>query len=334
MKYQLGDDMRFLLGAIAGVGVLTACVAAHATTFPVRECRGCTAEQARVQAKNLPPGYAFIYDLPAHVIRKFEVYMDSTCVAPPEISGAGGAQTKSGDETDCGSFRDAAPAGPVDSSVQVAFDDLYHVYQVNQQLALNAKAEYRGDPPENPRTHDPFDLVGVAYDYPGQSYEDFYDFVRDNLGSRITANQLVPGLGDWIYGWTMHSATVAVGVPPDILSGSLTWDRNSGLIGLWICTPNGDCAKFDVQVTSGAVTAITYRGVFDVDGHIYPSASGDAPGSATHWRFGDGSGAEHFRQMLSRYTPIPYGPCGGISYLNTVRLNGRIIFQSWECGVP
>ena len=78
--------MRLLTGTALLFTLSCASIAsATQTVFPFKSCAACTATQMETTAKNtMPLGVAFIYDLTGHVIRKYEVYMDSTCGVQPD----------------------------------------------------------------------------------------------------------------------------------------------------------------------------------------------------------------------------------------------------------
>src|SRR5215467_7455871 len=91
---------------------------AFATSVPMKECANCTQAQMLAKAKNNPPGMVFIYDLAHNVIRKFNVFMDSTCANQPVVQSRAGegqhVQDTGGNGINCGSFKDAEEWTPVD----------------------------------------------------------------------------------------------------------------------------------------------------------------------------------------------------------------------------
>lgn len=128
------------------VSIVLAGVAANAnavqTQVRVGQCENCSAAQMLAKAKNAPPGVTFVYDLSHHVIRKFEVYLDSTCAPAPVPQGETSGMQKTDERdptTDCGTFKDAVPMLPVDPDVQSAFDALYQTWLINPSLADFAK---------------------------------------------------------------------------------------------------------------------------------------------------------------------------------------------------
>lgn len=328
--------------AVVALWIISSASAAHATqtVFPVRECPNCTETQMRNMAKNGPVGISFVYDLPRHVMHKYETYWDSSCGPQPSggdsANAIGHGQTK-GAQPSCGSFKVAVLEDPVDPDVQATFDALYRVYTYNRPLVTQSKATRVAVLPNDPDTGHPFDPQNIAWEYPQGSYIRFRNVVTGLLGSQSSANAFVPYLGDDIYGWSISgfSVEVTVSAPPGGgITGSLHWDRNSGVL-LDLCTPvNLDCVELPISVSVGGTVNIGYSGVIDFNQNLYPSENGQTPGNMTSWHFRNG-GADHFADALRHggvYVPGA-GACGyGSSlYLITTRENNRIIFQEWEC---
>jgi hypothetical protein len=314
-----------------------------AVDIVVMECPNCTATQMQTMAKNASGvGVKFVYDLPHHVIHKYDVYWDSTC-APEDATSAGqmsgGGDTKtSGEGPECSSFKAADPFDPVDPDVQLTFDALYHAWQVNPALANSGKAERRGNTPIDPNTGQPFDLPGVAWDYPAGSFNRFQNYLEDKvLDTPPHANAFIPGLGDDLFGWNLDSFDVEVTVERNgpSVGSTLHWDRNTGLLSLNICNANGDCAQFVVHISSGDIRQFEYEGVFNVNDQLYPSESGAAPGSLLHWRFDLASDGAHFGQQLQNrgvYVPIQLACTAGMHLgLVGARVNGELQSTTWMC---
>lgn len=338
--------MRLFVRAavLAVIGIVCAGHAnATQTIFPVASCAGCTAAQMQTSAKNsFPLGIGFIYDLAAHTMRKYEVYMDSTCGGGPTPQGndAGGRQQTSqpGGGLQCGSFRAADEMFPVDPDVQAAFDSLYNVYIHKYQLANSGQITHYGVPID-PHHNAPFNLQNVAWDYPNASFKDFMDQINFELANKAMANSFESYLGDYLFGYRVGSFNVGVVIsfPPGV-QGSLSWDRN-GTAQLKVCTDNagdpGDCAEFQLTVTNG-ILAVTFIDIINKDGDIYPSANGTPPGNLGVWPFRRGQGsADHFAdEMRNHGVYIPsagYCAPGFHPFLTTTRQNNQIIFQSWSC---
>ena len=314
-------------------------VTATQTTAVLVECKNCTATQMQTMAKNQPIGYQFVYDLAHNIVRKYDVYWDSTCIAPAVVQRGtdGGDQTRratqvNGPGANCGSFKAADEVSPVDPDVQDIFNSLRSTWLVNPALADTGKTT-RTNPPVNPRTGQPFDPARIGWDYPGGDYEDLREYLANQLKSRAAANAFSPGLGDYIDGVSIaiNGADIGVGVLVHI-----TLDRTTGMIEIDICNANGDCAKVEVHVNNGAITNLTFIGAFDVDNRLYPSASGITPGAGGHWNFGNGADASHFGQFLGNAAgySIPSPPGCGPSYhlgLTIARVNGQIDSATWQC---
>jgi hypothetical protein len=311
------------------------------TVFPFKSCGACTAAQMQTMAKNtMPLGIAFVYDLAGHAIRKYEVYLDSTCGAQPipQTHSGSGPQTQDagGGGVDCGSFKSADEMTPIDPTVQAVFDALYSTYIHDPQLAQTGQ-ETRYGVPNDPHTGKPFNLQGVAWDYPNASFQDFMTEMNYNLGTQGMANNFDPYLGDFLYGFKFNGfhLNVIITAPPGV-GGQASWDRNA-TTQFQVCTDvGGDCAKFQLTVTSSNL-AVTFLGIFGPDNNLYPSSNGTAPGNLTNWgfRYGGRIGGDHFAdEMRSHGVYIPtsgYCPAGTYPFLTTTRQNNQIIFQSWGC---
>jgi hypothetical protein len=311
---------------------------AFATSVPMKECANCSQAQMLAKAKNHVPGIVFIYDLAHNVIRKFNVFLDSTCGSDPvpqNSFGSGQQGRSAGDEgVECGSFHDAEEWTPVDPDIQAIFNSLRQVWLVNPTLAKLAKAT-RADPPVDPNTHQPFDLARVAFDYPQGSFLRFKELLRDQiLATRGSANAFIPGLGDEIYGVSVAVDGAHVGFP-EVIEVSVALDRPNSTIHLDICNANGDCAKFDVKIVNGDVDNVIYNGVFDVEDEMYPSESGQVPGSVGAWHWQLGPDADHFRQgLLHNGVFVPTRPGCGADFswkLVIARVNGHFDSATWTC---
>lgn len=330
--------MKSIVATPLAVWLAAAASSAGASVaIPVMECPNCTPVAMQNMAKNTAGiGVKFVYDLPHHIIRKYEVYMDSTCGQPPATEGAGSTDTVF--DTDCGSFKAADPFDPVDPDVQATFDALYHAWQVNPALINLHKAERVGNLPVDSVTGAPFDLPKVAWDYPQGSYNRFRGYLQNNvLDTPAHANAFIPGFGDELFGWAMAGfdvqVTVVRGAPQ--VGATLHYDRNTGLFQLRVCNANGDCAQFEIHVSNGSITGVDYEGVFNVDDQLYPSASGAAPGSLLHWEFALASDAEHFADQLRHrgvYVPIRQACAAGMHWgLVGARVNGVLQSSTWMC---
>jgi hypothetical protein len=320
------------------VGVSSSNAHAAQAAVPMWECANCSAAQMQTLAKNqFPVGHGFVYDLAHNVIREYDVYLDSTCAPQPAPSNATGRTDeppiKSGEPgIDCGSFKAADEVFVVAPDVQDIFNSLHSAWLVNPMLA-NSGRTVRIGMPTNPRTHQPFDPAKIGWDYDAGTWEDLRGYLDLQLGSRPDANQLSPGLGDYIYGVSIaiHGADIGTG---SLVQISL--DRTTGLVEIDLCNANGDCAKVQVHVNDGAITNITFIGSFNVDNGMYPSASGLLPGFGTHWNFDLGSDASHFGQSLGNAAgySIPAPPFCGPNFhwgLTIARVNGQISSATWQC---
>ncbi len=328
--------------------LLFACsVPVHAaqTIFPATSCANCTATQMQTKAKNtMPLGVVFVYDLPHHAIRKYEVYTDSDCgpVGDPSTSMARGAKGNaamdSSEGTDCGSFKAADEMTPIDPDVQDVFDNLYNTYVHDPSLASSGQIIHYGVP-LNPHNYpNPFNLQQVAWDYPNGSFKDFMNEINNIFSDKFNMNEWDPGTGDYLFGYEMASFHVGVvlSAPPGV-EGQISWDRNN-MVHVNICTDNagnpGDCAEIDVAVMSGIVQ-IEFKDIIDKNNNIYPNANGVTPGNLTSWGFPHG-GADHFGDILRNhnvYVPnSAYCSPGTHPFLTVTRdVSNHYHFEDWSC---
>ena len=302
----------------------------------MKECVNCTATQMQTMAKNQPVGYHFIYDLPHNIIRKYEVYMDSTCT--PESATSSGrvsGQHKDGNGVDCTSFKAADEITPVNLGVQAIFNSLRATWLVNPTLANTAKAQV-ADFPTGSGGH-VYDASKIAWDYPQGEFRSFQDYLEQQaLTSRANANAFCEGLGDFIYGVSIAVNSVDVGAPPQVLTVHMTLDRQNATVKLKICNSSGDCVNFDVKVVNGQIAGLTYTGTFDAENMMLPSATGATPGQLNQWHWGFGPDADHFAQQIHDRTgvTVPSRPgCGSDfhSGLVVARVNGVVDSMTWQC---
>jgi len=325
---------------LLALAVVVSCkVHAAQTSAVMVECKNCTSAQMQTMAKNQPVGYQFVYDLAHNIVRKYDVYWDSSCIAPTGAQSEpdGGDQTRhaaqgNGPGAGCGSFKAADEVGPVDPDVQDIFDSLHAAWLVNPMLVNTGKV-IRIDPLINPRTHQPFDPARIAWDYPGGNYKDLHDYLWNQLEGRATANDISPGLGDYIDGVSVAVNGVDIGVG---ILVHISLDRMTGTIRINVCNANGDCADVEVHVNDGSIASITFDGSFDTDNNMYPNANGTPPGQGGHWNFGNGADSSHFGQSLGNAAgyPIPAPPFCGPNYhwgLTIARVNGQIDSATWQC---
>jgi hypothetical protein len=283
----------------------------------------------QTMAKNQPVGYAFIYDLAHNIIRKYEVYWDSTC-GPQQAP-----QVSSGNGANCGSFKAADEVTPVNPGVQNIFNSLHSTWLVNPTLANQARSEVQNFPLDGNGI--PYDASKIAWDYPQGVYLSFYNYIRDHvLGSRANANAFSPGMGDFIFGVSVAVNSVDVGNPPQVLIVHVTFDRQIATVHLMVCNNSGDCVNFDIKVLDGAIDSVTYTGTFDSDNMMLPSQSGQTPGQLNSWHWQYGSDADHFAQMLNQRSgvQVPTRPGCGSSFhygLTVARINGAIDSMTWQC---
>jgi hypothetical protein len=326
--------------AAIGLGLLIGFADAQATqtTVPMRECANCTAAQMQTTAKNAQVGINFVYDMQHGVIHRYDTYMDSSCRTgsdPGPVSRSEDPERSAeSDPNSCGSFKVADLADPVESGVQAIFNSLRTTWQVNPTLANSSHAYFRGNPPTDPNTNQPYDMSGIAWDYPQQSYVRFMEHIQfDVLISRLSANAFIPGLGDMIYGVGLSLKQVSLGFPINA-KVDVALDRTTATILIDICNPNGDCAKLNVTLANGQVAAVNYTGVFDTEQNMYPSESGAAPGHMNHFGFSLGPDADHFGQGLQShgvFVPFRDGCGSGFhSALQIVRGSG-LVTAEWSC---
>jgi hypothetical protein len=331
---------------LRSLGLVFVCTNAFAaTTVPMKECANCNATQMHDMAKNRPLGMAYIYDLGHHAIRKYEIYMDSTCrpSAPPVASApTGQGQSKDargGHGTECGSVRAADEMLPVDANVQTIFDHRYAIYQLHPSIAAQGTAGYSGPMPDDSLTGQPFDLRQVAWDYPTGSYMRFKSWIQTTVNDRSNANNFIPGLGDMIQDVDKPGSTPQPVKDPNgnVVTATINPDPIVSPLHLSLCTPDNDCALWDVPVVNGQVGTVQFNGVFGAENQLYPSGSNQNPNGGPVWNWRNRGDLDHFRSGLTSIGwDIPGAPTCGSSHwqLTVARVNGVFDSAWWTCGPP
>ena len=316
------------------------------TTAVVRECPNCTEAQMRNMAKAANPlGVKFIYDLPHHIMHRYEVYMDSDC--RPEGSGIkgsanagdaglnnGGGETDSGNDTDCGSYREADLIDPVDPGVMGTFNGLYSAWQANHSLATAADVTRVGNLPTDPLLGQPYNYHEIAWDYPQGKYLQFMNTLAQVLSSRTSANAFAPGLGDYIYVWAVPSwsQTINLSGQPGF-AVTLTWDRSS-TVTLHMCNTDVDCVHVKISMSQTGVQSIEYKGTTDINSNLYPSENGTAPGDMGQWHFRSGGGDHFGDEMRQGGINVPNPPICGYGrhlFIQITRQGSHIISVDQFC---
>ena len=295
-----------------------------------RECVNCTQTQMQTMAQNSPIGFVFIYDLAHNVMRKFDVYMDSSCGSqgvPTSHSGGGGPR--------CGSFKAAVEMTPVDARVQSTFDALHRVYVGNPSIALNGTATRVGALPVDTATGHPFDPQDLAWEYPQGSYIRFIQSVQTLISTRAGANSFILDLGDDMYDWSISSLDVGgiLGAEPGA-TFSLHWDRATSTQLLLYGNTANDCVMLTVNVSGSGSLSITYQGVVDLHQNLYPSQNGDPPGNQGSWNFRNGGGSHFANELRNGGVFVPSEPTCGYGmheFMQTMREGGQIISVDWWC---
>lgn len=320
------------------------CASSVATATPTgsvaaRECVNCTQLQMQTMAKNSPVGLVFIYDLAHNVMRKFDVYMDSTCgVQPvPQTHSGGGQQVEhaGGGGTNCGSFKAADEMTPVDTRVQSTFNALYRVYVGNPSIALNGVATRVGALPIDTATGHAFDPQDLAWQYPQGSYIRFIQAIQNQISTKAGANSFIPYLGDDMYDWVISSLDVGgiLGAEPGV-TFSLHYDRATTVRLLLYGNSDNDCVQLTVNISGGGTLSITYQGVVDLHQNLYPSQNGDPPGNQSSWHFRNGGGPHFANELRNGGVFVPSEPTCGYGmheFMQTTRNGGQIISVDWWC---
>jgi hypothetical protein len=311
------------------------------TVAVMRECPNCTEAQMRNMAKAANPlGVKFIYDLPHHVIHRYLVYMDSDC--RPEGPGiknsvnvGSGGETDSGNDTDCGSYREADLIDPVDPGVMGTFNGLYSAWQANLTLATTGDLTRVGSLPNDPLLGQPYKPHEIAWDYPQGKYDEFMNTLTQVLLTKNSANGFAPGLGDMIYVWAMpsFSQTLNISGQPG-LAVTLAWDRSS-TVTLHMCVaPEMDCVNVKITMSATGVQDIEYKGTTDFNHNLYPSENGTAPGNMGSWHFRNGGGAHFGNEMRQGGVDVPTPPTCGYAmhlFIQISRVGGRIFSVDQYC---
>lgn len=304
---------RMLWAASLGAGALsahaeTATTTTTPATVPVISCAGCSAAQMQTKAATQPVGLVFIYDLNASVMRKYVVDRDSTCSTPPSTEGAGSTSdmaevtvadgaTNAGPITDCGGFKYATELTPVDQIMRDLLTSMVNLKRLkpsgdwaNGRIGVERFGH-------KPGTNIDFDPRKVAWDYPNGDYITFTNQLRFVFQDRTRLAQVDPALAEEVFGIQLRfngPITITAAQTPTVQVQIDATSTNQ--LFLKICNPNADCIQYDVR-TTGGVLDLRYEGVFDLDGHQYPSPNEEIPHNPL-WRFEDGSSETHFSSFL------------------------------------
>lgn len=267
----------------------------------------------QTMAKSTPVGFTFVYDIQLNIIRKYEVYMDSTCapVHSGPSRGTGGQGNRSGNSPNCGSFKAADEMFPVDATVQATFDALHETWLHNPTLASAGQATRVANMP-NQLNGQPYDQRYIAFDYPQGSYIDFMNWFNAQISTPAGANALAPDLGAYIYDWSMASVNVGpiIGAQPGI-TFTIAWDRNTSTTFTWWVPVSNDHMVLTITRAANGTVTVTYNGVLDFDNNYYPSRDGTPPGNQNQQNFPH-HGGDHFDGGMQHFgIGVPEMPeCG------------------------
>ena len=268
------------LGGFALLGMMMGVASAQAVTvFPARQCRGCGAEQMRAKVVNTEGlGLAFVYDLDAGVIRKYNRYLDAASAAAAQQLAQAEAGATAGEALDAlaASAHKEAEEMSVDPAVQEIFAALVSVARANPGLLNTGRERIPVEALGNdPLTSRPFDLPGVAFEAPQGVYNRFNWAMQGAFANRNSLALIDQALAEKIFDVDLKSMSVTLSASGNnsgagaAVSGTMQWD-NGAVREVEVCDRLLNCAKFTVTVAPGRVS-IVYEGVFDLYGNQYPS---------------------------------------------------------------
>ena len=285
------------LGGFALLGMMMGVASAQAVTvFPASQCHGCNAEQMRAKAVNAQGlGLAFVYDLDAGVIRKYNRYLDAASAAAAQQLAQVETDATGGEALDAlaASARKEAEEMSVDPPVQQIFATLAELARTNPDLLNTGRERIPVEALGNdPLTSRPFDLPEVAFGAPQGIYNRFNWAMQEAFADKASLSRLDPALAGKLFEVVLKSKSLTLSASGNnsgagaTVSGTMQWD-NGTVNKVEVCDRLLNCAKFAVTVAPGRVS-ITYEGVYDLYGNQYPSPGLRQPGNP-YWHMTGGN---------------------------------------------
>lgn len=313
-------------------------IQATQTSFQALACDGCSAAQMRTKAlQSTPPGnYVFVYNLSSSSIRKYRIYLDSTCKMDP-VPDKEGNQTESNPVPLCGSYKDAIESS-ADQSVQQIFNSML---TVNSHQPLLLSAGKAGNwwvggnginrIPNDPSTGQPFNLPNVAWEYPQGAGYRFMEQVQSILQNQSQLRLVDPDLAALIYDVWIASANVSVtiSVSPSITAQGNLQVESERPVQLKVCNTAGDCADLEIRRDRTQIS-VSLKQVVTRDGNMYPTPSRQTP-TSPQWSFPNGGGDGFADNLRAHGVDLP-GTSSGWGYISCSwqgnRLIGCIIYNN------
>jgi|GEM_PF-4960502 len=295
-------------------------ITADQITFAMTGCENCTPPQMKSLAtRSTSPGnYVFVYSLATNVIRKYRVYLDSTCKydpLPPGKQRPPGERTESTPKPTCGAYRDAIESA-VDSSVQAIFNAMHALSLSAPQLLATGSANWwvggnglRHMPPDA-ATGQPFNLPDAAWEYPQGTGYRFMDQVGQVLQDQTQLRELDPDLAALIYDIWVPSVNVSITIsanPSVTAQGTLQLDVEKP-VTLKVCDTDGNCAILKITRDRTQIK-VALDSVVDRNGNMFPMPQLQKPSSPS-WRFPGGTG-DRFARTLQNHGVDIVGPGAG-----------------------
>ena len=320
------------LGGFALLGMMMGVASAQAVTvFPASQCHGCNAEQMRAKAVNAQGlGLAFVYDLDAGVIRKYNRYLDAASAAAAQQLTQTEADATTGEALDAvaASARKEAEEMSGDPTVQEIFAALTSVARANPDLVNFGRDRIAVEALGNdPLTGGAFDLPGVAFAAPQGSYGRFISAMRSAFDSRGSLALVDAHLADLLFDVNLKSAGVSIGIAGNnqgagaTATGTIQWDAGA-VREIEVCDRVLNCAGFSVSVAPGHIS-LEYLGVWDLYHNQYPSPGLRQP-ATPRWEM-RGGGDHPFVDWLRNHGAEFVGSSGTYCWNRT-----GILSCAWE----
>lgn len=317
------------------------------TDFPMNKCENCSAAQMQTAAAQAvaPGNYIFIYSLSTATVRKYRVYLESTCKYDPLPEGKADTgtfeeRTESNPVPLCGAVKAAIEAGAVDASLRRIFDSMLSVHRMAPSLLANGAASWwtTGNGlnrlPNDPSTGQPYNYSDIAWDLPGGAGYRFMEAIRERLENESMLRDTDPAMADLIYGVWFSSVNVQITISAAPGSGgaAVTVGGNVQLdtekpVRLKVCNSNGDCVTLSVTRNRTQVS-VTLETIVDRHGNIYPMPNYQRP-SVPSWNFPGGGGATDFGRDLNRHGVQIWGAPGDI-IRSCAWVGGHLMGCSWS----
>lgn len=293
-----------------GLSLVASAGAVAGTVLPARQCRGCNPDQMLAMAKSTSGlGIAFIYDINAGVIRKYNRYLSAASTSSvrelvQETNSAAATTDQISEETidllATGTLKEADEM-PADASVQQIFAHLINVSRARPNMVAGGETRIPiGSLGNDPGTRAPYDLRQAAWDFPNGTFYLFNNAMQNLFHDQNSLAIVDPVLAEFLFEFKVKSVNVSITLSDvgPMANGSVVWEVGNAT-PVYICDPEANCAKYSITTTSSSVT-ISFEGVYDIRGNRFPSPSTRQPNPRWRWDNGWGTWEGKFAGFLGK----------------------------------